>query len=178
MYLADEQIERNILRQGDIISGIHIAGAINLNSIRYEIDISDKKIAWTVPQEPKLGDVMVLSHSCEIDPSNKTKLTSIILAPIRDLNKITDNRKREELIETNLINDSTTMSYLKYFYLLPNPMLTYQDGAVVDFSKCFSVRNKCYDLLVKNKLLQLKTELADQMALKLAIYFRRVEVAS
>ena len=106
MFLDDEQIERDALRQGDIISQIHLLGAINLNSIHYSSPAvgSDQYISWLISTPPKFGDAMVLSHSCEIALENRVKLTSIILAPIRDVHKATDIERVQELITLSLIH--------------------------------------------------------------------------
>lgn len=175
MYLLDEHSEKNVLRQGDIVSNIQIIGALNILSIQYQVDHEGEKKSWSVVAPPKFSQCMILSHSCEIDPSNKVKLTSIILAPIRDINKATDKSKIKDLIDSNIIDDSTESSFLKYFYIEPNEKLEYRDGAIVDFSKCFSLRNKSYNYLVENKCLQLKEEIANKMAFKLSLYFYREE---
>ena len=176
MYLADENIERGILRQGDIISKVHLLGAINLNGIQYSSLPAkpEERLSWTVPSPPKISDVMVLSHSCEIATENSVKVTSIILGPLRDINTATDPARVRELIESNEIDQANpAASFLKYFYVSPNPNLEYKDGAVVDFSKCFSVRKQSYNMLVAQKLTQLTPEVANSMALKLALYFHR-----
>jgi len=175
MYLDDDNIERGLLRQGDIIADVHILGAINSNSIHYsQTGGSDQYVSWTVPNAPKFGDVMVLSHSCEIDPQNKIKLTSIILAPLRDVHKTTAPEKIQELIDSNEIDRTVPQaSYLKYFYVFPNEKLEYIDGAIVDFSKCFSLRRQSYNSLVSKKVAQLSNAAISSMALKLALYFHR-----
>ncbi len=172
MYLPEDQIERNILRQGDIISEVHLLGAINLSTINYMVS-NDTRIGWFIPKPPDFRPAIILSHSCEIDPSNDIKLTSIILAPLRDINKATDPQKIEELKQSNIIDESSTYSYLKYFYIEPNPSIPFDDGAVVDFSKCFSVRNKSYNDLLSQKIIQMREEIANKMALKLSLYFYR-----
>jgi len=172
MYLPEEKIERNILRQGDIISEVHLLGAINLSTINYIVS-NDAKTGWFIPKPPDFRPAIILSHSCEIDPSNDIKLTSIILAPLRDINKATDPQKIEELKQSNIIDESSTYSYLKYFYIEPNPFIPFDDGAIVDFSKCFSVRNKSYNDLLSQKIIQMRKEIANKMALKLSLYFYR-----
>jgi len=132
--------------------------------------------SWTVNTPPKITHSMVLSHSCEIDLVNKIKLTSIILAPLRDLNKATEKSKIEELINSNYLTPDTTASFLKYFYINPHEILPYSEGAVVDFSKCFSIRKNSYKILVENKCLQLKEDVANKMALKLSLYFYRENI--
>lgn len=179
MFLGDEQIERGILRQGDIISQIHLLGAINLNSINYSAPAvgSDEYISWLIPAAPKFGDAMILSHSCEISLENRVKLTSIILAPLRDVHKATDPERVQELITSNLIDrDDPKPSFLKYFYVPPNPKLKHNTGAVVDFSKLFSVRNQSYNTLLEKKIAQLSEDAIASMALKLAVYFHRTGV--
>jgi hypothetical protein len=117
---------------------------------------------------------MVLSHSCEIARDNAIKVTSIILAPVRDVSGATPREKLRELIESNFIDRAQPESrYLKYYYLEPHHKLPFQDGAIVDFSKCFSVRKNSYDFLLARKAVQLLDEARDSMALKLSLYFHR-----
>ena len=90
MFLSDAQIERDVLRQGDIIAQVHLLGAINLNNIQYSSAMNSSSYSsWAILSPPKFGDAIVLSHSCEIAPENRTKFTSIILAPLRDINTAT-----------------------------------------------------------------------------------------
>ena len=175
MFFSDDQIERDVLRQGDIIAQVHLLGTINLNNIQYSSAMNSKDyLGWAISSPPKFGDAIVLSHSCEIDPENRTKLTSIILAPLRDLNTATSEDRVKELINSNLIDRTKPQaSFLKYFYLPPNPNLKYTEGSIADFSKCFSVRKQSYDLLVKNKIAQLYRDFVSSLALKLALYFHR-----
>ena len=176
MFLDDELIEHDTLRQGDIVSDVHLLGVINSMGIQYSSQAGrlEEFISWSVPAAPKFGDAMVLSHSCEVDRENTIKVTSIILAPLRNINTATDKNRIKELIESNLIDQTeTNASFLKYFYVGPNSQLEYGDGAVVDFSKCFSVRNKCYDIFLANKKIQLAEDAVASMALKLALYFYR-----
>jgi hypothetical protein len=169
MFLPDAEIERNTLRQGDILRAVHLQGIHLVN------DQANKSMGWTVPKAPEFGDVAVLSHSCEIDLLNNVKLTSIILAPVRDLHSATDQAKRQELIDSNIITPGTAGSYLKYFYLAAHEKLEHKAGAVIDFSKCFSVRKNSYDYLLQRKTLQMQPEIAKAMALKLALYFHRAQ---
>jgi hypothetical protein len=173
MYLDNSKFEKDILRQGDIIKNVLLLGAINLNGIQYNIDQQGNKKGWTVSQQPKFSEAIVLSHSCEIDTSNRIKLTSIILAPLRDINKATAKTTIDELKSSNIINSDTKFSFLKYFYIEPNSFLTYPDGAIIDFSKCFSVKKESYNNLLTNKILSLTNEAADCMALKFGLYFYR-----
>ncbi len=175
VYLDESEIEYQNLRQGDILSNIHAVAAINLNSILYSKTQGSEEIApsWIVPSEPRFEFVMVLSHSCEIDKANDVKLTSIILSPIRDIDKATETDRVEELKNSNYLTEEGRPSYLKYFYLEPHEKMPFDNGAVVDYSKCFSVRKQSYDLLLSHKILQLQSEVTDKMSLKLAIYFHR-----
>lgn len=184
MYCGDRDFESSTLRQGDILSQVHVLGAINLGSIQYNVQYGpgnqQNTVGFMVPRQartPINADVMVLSHSCEIAKENGVKLTSIILAPIRDINGATEPGKIQELIDTNIVEDATEASYLKYFYVPPNDKLENKSGAIVDFSKCFSVRKNSYEHLLSKKILQLAPPFPDRMAKKLALYFYRTKEA-
>jgi hypothetical protein len=173
MYLDLGDVERHALRQGDILRDIHLLGAITLTQIAYTVDFKQKPIGWSVRNEPKFGSVAVLSHSCEIALENQEKVTSIIVAPLRDVSHATKPDTVDLLKNSNLISEGLAASFLKYFYLEPNPVLPFPQGAVVDFSKCFSLRNKDYGFLLERKRAQLQPEIAEMFALKLALYFHR-----
>ncbi len=175
MYLAASGLEGSTLRQGDIVGDMHLLGALNPRAWVYHVKEGDKesRFGWTCNNSPEFGDVMVLSHSCEIDRQNTTKLTSIILAPLRNINSATHPDKVQELIDSNIIEPDSTASFLKYFFLSPNEVLQFPDGAIADFSKCFSIRQNYYDELLKRKKLQLEASIVEKMALKLALYFSR-----
>jgi len=173
MYLDKQDIEYSILRQGDILEGIQILGAINLGAVNIATNIRGEPVSWTYPVKPTFSHAVVLSHSCEIDPSNKVKLTSIILAPLRDLNSASPEERIDELKRSNYIDEKSDYSYLKYFYLEPHELLPYKGGAVVDLAKCFSTRKNSYDLLLGHKVLQMVPESIFQLSLKTALYFHR-----
>lgn len=180
MYRTKDETEYGTLRQGDIIRGIHCLGAINLNTIIYgapntATDTRKDALSWTVNNPPSIADVMVLSHSCEISLDNKIKLTSILLAPIRNAHNATAPHMLKTLIDSNIIEDGLEGSFYKYFYLTPHAGLEHKDGAIVDFSKSFSVRNKSYNELASNKIIQLTDMIVDKMALKLSLYYYRTQ---
>jgi hypothetical protein len=173
MYLSDSAIEMDSLRQGDIVDNVHLLGALNLNCINIINTQNSEYHPWFYNENSTFGLGMILSHSCEIDRSNGIKVTSIILAPLRDIDKATAKDKKDELINSNIITEGSVMSYLKYFYIEPNEKLKFKNGAVVDFSKCFSLKKDSYDYLLKNKILQLNQESIKYMSIKLAFYYYR-----
>lgn len=178
MYVPEAAFDAQRLLQGDVVFGIQLVGAINLRGIHHHTPVhgEGRANAWTVPQEPKIGAAMVLSHSCEIALENNVKLTSVVLAPIRDVNQATSPERISELVTSNRIDKSDTdWSYLKYFYLELTPRLPFSRGAVVDFSKLFSVRKQAFAHVLEKKVLQLEDEVRTSMALKLALYFHREE---
>lgn len=181
MYVRSEEIDRLALRQGDLLTEVQILGALGLNSIQLIVSsVGANAVGWSVPVAPKLAPAMVLSHCCEIDPCNDVKVTSVILAPLRDVHKATSPDKVRKLIESNLLSeaDDTKATFLKYFYVAPSLELGFNEGAVVDFSKCFSVRNKTYRHLLEKKVLQLTDPVRESMSLKLALYFHRAQAAN
>ncbi len=155
------------LRQGDILKDIPIVSAVDLN--RYnEIGA----VSWAVAAKPERGACMVLSHSCEIDLRNKVKVTSLILAPIRDC-RVVSRDKLDLLKNSNDLKDGATHTFLKYFYLERHPGIPIDGESVVDFSKLFSLRKNAVESLSKTKVAQLTTDAVTQMARKLAAYFYR-----
>jgi hypothetical protein len=176
MYVDESAVERDTLLQGDILRDVQHLAALNLNGIHFAIPSTggDKPSGWSVSAPPILGSVMVLSHSCELDRRNTVKVTSIILAPLRDVHKATTPDKIELLVRSNLIDrDNPEASFFKYFYLEPAEAIAFDGGALVDFSKPFSVRNQSYDYLLERKVLQLRDEVRDSMSLKLGLYYHR-----
>ncbi len=177
MYVQSHLIDKQKLFQGDIIKKIHLLGAININSINYSTDLNKNVNGWAVLNPPIYSDAVVISHSCEISKENGLKFTSIILAPLRDVKSASSKEKIEELKNSNIISEGIEFSFLKYFYLEPNPELEYSQGAIIDFSKCFSLRNQSFDYIVERKFLQLEGSIVSKMALKLSLYFYRNEFA-
>jgi hypothetical protein len=173
MFLSDQDIEQESLRQGDIISEVQYFGCMNINNILTHQNAAGTIESWGFKIAPVIGPAIILSHSCEIDKANGIKLTSIILSPLRDINSATAPDKIEELKHTNFITHDSEFSYLKYFYISPHKKLPHKDGAVVDFSKCFSLHKSAYDTILSNKIIQLKQEISDNLALKFSLYFYR-----
>jgi hypothetical protein len=173
MFLPDDQIERHALRQGDIVSALHMVGSLHIEGILVSADAQGRQVSWHVQKAPEYRDAAVLSHSCEIATENGVKFTSIVMAPIRDLDGATEKDKIQDLIGSNILVEGVQASFLKYFYLPPNDRLQYKNGAVVDFSKCFSVRKNSYNHLLGKKALQMVPEIRQAFALKLALYFCR-----
>lgn len=168
MYLPDDEIEFGVLRQGDILQDVPLVGAIALD--RYAI-LSD--VAWSVATKAESGFSIVLSHSCEIASENEVKVTSLILAPVREASGAAPPEKFELLKSSNILTPAVTVSFVKYFYLEPNEKLPFPKGAIADFSKLFSLRKQAVTDLIPRKVLQLKPELSAAMAKKLAAYFYR-----
>jgi len=183
MFLPSDQLERSALRQGDVVGPIHIVGAIDLLTIQYTQNVEGTRgTGWTIPTKAEFQNAMILSHSCEMDISNGVKVTSFILAPIRDASAATNPALIEQLRSSNLINENTGASFLKYFYLEPRAefadenMNVSEIGYCVDFSKCFSVRKGCHGHLLQKKKLQMAPDITQAMATKLALYFYRRQV--
>ncbi|GHV74122.1 hypothetical protein AGMMS49940_14240 [Spirochaetia bacterium] len=180
MYLSDEKKDPFSLRQGDILKDIDLLGALNKNNILYTVQPgSASNDFWMYREKPETGYVMVLSHCCELDKKNGMKVTSIIVAPLRDINKASAPDKIKDIINTNIIDrEHPQKSYLKYFYIPNSEQLPYKNGAVVDFSKIFSFKNSCYDYLLSNKILQLQDDYREHMSFKLGLFFYRTQLVA
>jgi len=175
MFVPSESRKLDTLLQGDIIEETQYFGAMNLNNIFYAQTNNNNIPHWGVNASPQKGPAAILSHSCEVSRDNGVKLTSIILAPIRDINKASAKDKIEEIINSNIPNISKGYSYLKYFYIEPTGFIgeKYPQGCVVDFSKCYSLNKKAYDTLLNKKVMEMANETRKQFSLKNALFYFR-----
>jgi hypothetical protein len=173
MYKNNNETETDVLRQGDIISNTQLLGAINLRGITFINNNKNENVGWQCNSKPIFGYAMVLSHSCEIAPENGIKLTSIILAPIRNVDGATDSVKIEALKKSNILTHETKYSFLKYFFLEPTPEIEFINGSIVDFSKIYSLRKESYNDVLSKKILQLHDSVVENITLKFAVYFYR-----
>ena len=90
MYVPNAELDASSLLQGDIVKNVQFVGALHYGNIAYATPAAGgEPISWTVGKPPETGFAMVLSHSCEIARENGVKLTSIILAPLRDVSGAT-----------------------------------------------------------------------------------------
>lgn len=180
-FVNASEIERETLRQGDIALGVHLVGSICFKDVSVPSSVVAESTFkhWSVAGELLTGPVIVLSHCCELDRQNGVKLTSIVLAPLRDVAKATAPEKVQEIIATNEITrDTPNFTYLKYFYLPPAGPLPFPRGCVADFSKVFSVRKSSYDIVLSKKVLQLTDSTRESMSMKLSLYFYRMQNAA
>jgi hypothetical protein len=168
------EMERNVLRQGDIIENTQILGAINLKSITFIKNSKDEPEGWQCKAKPIFSYAIVLSHSCELDLSNGIKVTSIILAPLRDVDSATEKEKIEDLKNSNLLRPENKYSYLKYFFLEPHPQIKFPNGCVIDFSKTYSLKKESYSNILDHKIIQLENTTVEDIALKYSAYFYRM----
>lgn len=178
MYLTKDEMISTELRQGDILREIQIFGAIHYGSIQLITNQTTKEnVAWQSSTRPSIGYAIVLSHSCEISKENGIKLTSVVLAPLRNIETASRPEKIEELIASNDLNEASEFSYLKYFYLEPSDDLPFPKGAIVDFSKIFSIKKDSYDFLLAHKVLQLNDRTQISLAKKHAVFYFRTTAA-
>lgn|GEM_PF-1903788 len=174
MFELTANYDNEALLQGDIIKDIQFFGAIKESNLTKTESRGGRILNWGINSAPLMGTAIVLSHSCEISKENGVKLTSIVLAPLRNIQNATKVDKVRELIDSNYITESSPFSYLKYFYIEPNEKIVeFPEGCVVDFSKCYSIHKDSLESLISKKVLQLKPEIQDAFSLKLALFFYR-----
>lgn len=182
MFEVAADISTTSLFQGDVIRSVPSFGAINLKNCTLHCSILGEETAIaasspidvTISKSVRRCDVVILSHSCEIALENGEKVTSIIVAPIRDVNTATKADKLQELIESNDVDmaEKRGFSYLKYYYMKCGAC-QFPAGAVVDFNKVFSFHKSVYGELLKNKVAQMTAVGREKFSLKLALYYYR-----
>jgi hypothetical protein len=168
MFADTEQSNFGALLQGDIVANVPLLGAIDASSV---VGIPATS-AWAAGGKLELGFAAVLSHSCEISTANGIKVTSCILAPLRDVSSATPPDKLQLLIDSNDVK-AEQPTFLKYFYQPSHPQIGHHKGSVVDFSKLFSVRKTNLEFLLSKKILQVTDVGREQLSRKLALYFFR-----
>lgn len=166
MFVPDADADFTALLQGDVIKDVPLVGTLELDKVT-----SIGASSWAYPSQLKLGFCAVLSHSCEIARENNEKVTSCILAPIRNADGATKS-DLFAILERNEVK-ANEPTFLKYFYIPPNEKLTNTNGVLVDFTKIFSVRKTSIQFLVDRKVLQMADEDRRVFAMKLAFYFYR-----
>jgi hypothetical protein len=173
MYKDETAMEKKALRQGDIIENTQLFGAINLKSIIFLNNSKNEPEGWQCKAKPIFGYAIVLSHSCEIDKANGVKFTSIVLAPLRDVDKATEKSKLDDLKESNILSEGIEYSYLKYFFLEPHPKMNFQNGCIIDFSKTYSLKKDSYNDILGHKIIQLEESAIEHILLKYSAFFYR-----
>lgn len=108
-----------------------------------------------------------------MDLTNGVKLTSIILAPLRDVDTATEKSKIDDLKNSNLLRPENTYSYLKYFFLDPHQKMSFSNGCVIDFSKIYSLKKDSYREILCHKIIQLQESIVEEITLKCSAYFYR-----
>ncbi len=181
MFEPAERLDKSSLYQGDVIRNVPAFGAINLKNCMLHSSLlggdspgDSGAIDVTITKSIRRCDVVVLSHSCEIAQENGEKVTSIIVAPLRDLSTATKPDKIQELIDSNDVDPASGkgFSYLKYYHLICKDC-QFPAGAIVDFNKVFSFHKSVHVELLKNKSAQMTEAARNKFALKLAVYFYR-----
>jgi hypothetical protein len=191
LYVWDEDIERQCLRQGDILScmpfpiidkEIAVLGRLQDMTTPYPgiqtIPREHRKQPeyFTAQIKMRMSFVSIISHCCEIEIRNgKLMVPSVAVARIVPVKKTisSDSQKLASLKankDPRLTNDP---GYMDYFYLEPHPLLA--DSAwVVDFAQIASFASSELETLLGRKVLQLQDRERVKFKHKLVAYLGRL----
>ena len=194
MYVDAAQVERDCLRQGDVLDvvpfPIYESDSATLGKIDHGsgIEIPYPKIV-VIPREhrgqkdcitmqlkARLSPGAVLAHCCELELRNgKCLLPMVAIARLVPL-KSSIVKEPEKLASLRANKDPRTpevTGYLDYFYLSANEAIGSVEW-VVDFSQIASIPGAEYQYLLRRKVLQLLDRERVKFKIKLAAYLGRL----
>ena len=194
MYVSSSELDRNCLRQGDILDAIPFpivdvdAAVLGRIDVSTDIQIPHPKIV-TIPREhraqqdcftmqvkARLSPGSVLSHCCELELRNgKCLLPMITVARITPVkaSTVAHAEKFASLRGNKDPRNPQDAGYLDYFYLQAHESFGAIES-VVDFSQVSSIPGSEYSGLINRKVLQLLDRERVKFKIKLAAYLGRL----
>jgi len=194
VYVADSQVDRGCLRQGDVIAAVPfpivdaesaVLGSIDEGS---GVQTPHPKITtiarehrkrndcFTMQVKARLAPCAVVAHCCELElRDGKCLLPMISVARIVPV-KESISRDEEKLASLRGNKDPRNPQdpgYLDYFYLEAANSIGGVE-CVVDFSQISSVPGTEYQNLIRGKVLQLLDRERVKFKIKLAAYLGRL----
>jgi len=194
MYVDAAQMERDCLRQGDVLDAVAfpifesdsaLLGKIDHGS-RIEIphpkivaiprEHRSQKDCVTMQMKTRFAPGAVLAHCCELELRNgKCLLPMIAIARLVSL-KTSIVREPEKLASLRANRDPRppeASGYLDYFYLSAHEAIGGVEW-VADFSQIASIPGAEYQYLLQRKVLQLTDRERVKFKIKLAAYLGRL----
>jgi len=194
VYVSSGDVEKNCLRQGDILDAVPFpiidvdAAILGKFDSDAGMQIPHPKIV-TIPREhrtqhdcftmqvkTRLAPGAVLSHCCELELRNgKCLLPMIALARIMPV-KASTAQNAQKLASLRGNKDPRSPQdpgYLDYFYLEAHESLGGIEN-VVDFSQVSSIPGSEYSSLINRRVLQLADRERVKFKIKLAAYLGRL----
>jgi hypothetical protein len=194
MYVAIAQMERNCLRQGDVLDALPFpimdSESAVLGKIDHEsgIQIPHPKIV-AIPREhrsqkdcltmqikTRLSPAAVVAHCCELELRSEKCLLPMIaaarLVPVKP-SIMKDSEKILSLRANKDPRNAGDSGFLDYFYLSPHEVVGGIEW-VVDFSQITSIPGAEYQYLLRRKVLQLLDRERVKFKIKLAAYLGRL----
>lgn len=177
MFVEDAQIERDALRQGDILVGVPFPlfdrlaqkltvlaeaepGSLGVPQISLKAAPHHNDNNWFIAQiRVRLCFCAILSQCCELELHNGQMRSQMLnvarLIPIKP--SIQDNAEKLDRLKANgNPAGQDTRHYLEYFYIEPNERLGGLDSKwMVDFSQLASFPKSEYSEVLKLKTLQM-----------------------
>jgi len=194
MYVGLSQMERDCLRQGDVLDAIPFpifeseSAVLGKIDHRSRIEIPHPKIV-AIPREhrsqkdcvtmqikTRFAPGAVLAHCCELELRNgNCRLPMIAIARLVPVKPsiVIDSEKLASLRANKDPRNSEDPGYLDYFYLAPHEVIGGSEW-VVDFSQIASVPGVEYQYLLLRKVLQLLDRERVKFKIKLAAYLGRL----
>ena len=193
MFVEDTGMERDCLRQGDILARIpfplleigklRVLGKINSEaSERPYPDISaalsahrDDPNYFTAQTLMRLSFGAVVSHCCELEPRNgKLLLPAFTLARLIPVKQgIMADREKLASLRDNQDPRGPTPGFIDYFYIAPHERIDNKEW-MVDFSQIASLPKSEFPAILQHKVLQMDGRTRVKFKIKIATYLGRI----
>lgn len=193
MFVDDGEMQRECLRQGDILGKIpyplidlaklQILGQIqeDTSDLPYP-SITTARVThrndtnyFTGMLTMRLAFYAVMSHCCELEPRNGQLICSSFslarLIPIKE--SIAQNAEKLDSLRANKDPRTSSPGFIDYFHIASHERLSDQEW-MVDFSQIISLPKSEFPGILSRKLLQMDNRTRVKFKIKLATYLGRI----
>ncbi len=193
MFINETNIDRECLRQGDILERIpfpllaleNLTVLGRINSAPSEFPYPDISTALTKHREDpnfftaqtlmRFSFGAVFSHCCELEPRKGKMLGSTFtvarLIPIK--NSILEDREKLRSLRDNPDPRTRNPGYIDYFHIAQNQRTDNKEW-MVDFAQIVSIPKSEFPEILKRKILQLDDRTRVKFKIKAAVYLGRI----
>lgn len=168
--MAYTTVVDDALRQGDIIKNVPYIKPVSPHALAVRPLPQKPKEPLSIVIETAYTSAVVLSYCCELSETNSPgKISSIILAPLREIIEVINNTQLDALKQGNKLA-ADTKTFAKLFYMEPGANVI---ESVADFSHIYTLSRGYLQTLKQNKIAQMDDTTRSLLSEKISYYFLR-----
>ena len=193
MFLADADMDKTCLRQGDILKNIlcplivsddvrflgsaDTSGDVGELPLRAEQITARNEPAWKCQFYARIGFAAVISQCCDIEPTGNRITRQQVIALARLISVPPGPQQSAEKLASLKANkyplNPADPGYINYFYVPAHEQLSGSDW-VVDYNQVLAVPAKEFPGILGRKVLQMTADARVRFKIKLAASFGRM----